>query len=101
MPAWLSVSSPSMKSCDAVVKAMAEHRIAGDVTPNTSVSSDGSTERGCRVLVSGEGDVVRLFRAVQRAHRDVVCGSVLIRPKITEGCVLDIMDAVSACLRFY
>ena len=56
----LSVSSTKRSfSCDSIIRAMSLHKIAGKVTPNTSIMPNGALEKGCTIRLSrkhGEDD---------------------------------------------
>lgn len=97
MVAVLSISGGSLDpQCKAVVTAMKELNLCGDVTPNYSIYSQ-MVEYGCRVLVVGkneESDVKRLWYHLRNVN-SLSCAHVKIKTH-TSGCVFDVF-APSNC----
>lgn len=91
MVAILSLSGPTLASCESVVEAMRAMGISGDVTSNVSVV-DGAPEPGCRVLVASRHarEQSRRLWTAMRAHHDLTCAHVSLEGDRTSGCVLDV-----------
>ena len=98
MVATLSVSGRGLsKDCLGVVSVMRQLRIAGDVTPNTSLVEGGAGEgeAGCRVVLSSRPSKVHALRLWQRLADDfeLTCAHVSLRDDdvVAEGCVHDVL----------
>lgn len=90
MVAWLSVSGDLLGTeCEEVVRVMQQLNIVGDVTPNRSIGPDGSVEVGCRVLVLGGEDKLRMLWEVMRVKARLGCAHVSIGEN-RSGCVFDV-----------
>lgn len=90
----ISLSSPSVGKCEKVLGILKQMGLQGDVTPNTTVTSDGTFEPGCRLLLynTDVGAVGSLFKRIQRVHPDVECAHVKGVPNIVEGCIWNVID---------
>ena len=99
MVVWLSVSGKAVDpNCDVVVTAMQELGILGDITRNTTVSYEGQTENGCRVLILG-GDARSNAHSLWKKLHDKVpslCCAHLNVEHRESGCVFDVF-APSRC----
>ena len=91
MVAILSVSGGDIgKDCQDIIRLMKECALVGDVTANTTVNKDGSTEHGCRILLAGKEplkNATRLFNRLQ-TNLNVTCAH-LHTHEFTDGCILD------------
>ena len=97
MVATLSLSGRSLGNCDTVIRAMQSLGIYGDVTRNTTVEPDGSTEQGCRILIANKNateSVHSLWTKLKDLHA-VQCAHVRICTE-KDGCVYDVL-APSKC----
>ena len=91
MVGQLAVSGPELDSkCGAVITAMRELGINGDITPNTTVL-DGTLEYGCRILVTSAPvrENTRSLWERLRAHYSLRCAHATLS-EYESGCVFDI-----------
>lgn len=99
MPAWLSISSPTITSCEFAVLAMQSMKLPGDVTTNESVDGLGTRERGCRIMVSSDDTerIKLLFSKLRAADPSIECAHLFMQSRITDGCVWDTILGASRC----
>ena len=88
----MSISSKTLGKCDAVVYAMRELGLYGDVTKNVSIDPEGNIEPGCRVLIANKNNEDATKKLWDRIRNDCSLECAHVRFHVAkEGCIFDVM----------